>query len=62
MHLAWGGDEFNLGGLAGVPFVGKTGFGAFSHHVPVDGNILIVFGPHVGISPEGELGKTKRIG
>ena len=31
------GEVFHLGGLAGVPFTGKTGFAAFSHHVP-DGN------------------------
>ena len=29
------------GGLAGVPFPGKTGFNAFSHHVPKDGRLLV---------------------
>ena len=28
------GEVFHMGGLAGVPFTGKTGFAAFSHHVP----------------------------
>ncbi len=28
------GEVFHLGGLAGIPFTGKTGFAAFSHHVP----------------------------
>ncbi len=28
------GDCFHLGGLAGIPFTGSTGFTAFSHHVP----------------------------
>ena len=36
------GEVFHLGGLAGVPFTGKTGFAAYSHHVSEgsDGNIL----------------------
>eukprot|EP00954_Amorphochlora_amoebiformis_P020003 1336131-Amorphochlora_amoeboformis.AAC.1 len=29
------GDSFHLGGLAGIPFTGKTGFGAYAAHVPV---------------------------
>ena len=28
------GEHFNLGGLAGFPFGGVTGFGAFAHHIP----------------------------
>ena len=28
------GEVFHLGGLAGIPFTGKTGFAAYSHHVP----------------------------
>ena len=28
------GEVFPMGGIGGVPFVGKTGFGAFSAHVP----------------------------
>ena len=38
-----------MGGIGGAPFVGKTGFAAFSHHVPDDGHVLILFGPHVGV-------------
>lgn len=30
--------------------------------VPDDGNIFILFGPHIAISETGELGKYKRIG
>lgn len=56
------GHIFPLGGIGGAPYVGKTGFGAFSHHVPEDGNVLLLFGPHVGISPEGEVGKFLRSG
>jgi hypothetical protein len=56
------GPEFNLGGLAGLPFTGKTGFGAFAAHVPKDGNIFIVYAPHVGISRDGEIGCYHREG
>jgi len=56
------GHSFPLGGLGGVPFGGKTGFGAFSHHVPDNGNVVIVFGPHIGYSIDGEAGKFLRAG
>ena len=58
--LYYGGHQFPLGGLTGYPFRGKTGFAAFSHHAPDNGNILILYGPHVGISESGELGKVLR--
>ena len=51
-----------MGGLGGAPFVGKTGFGAFSGHVPDNGNVVILFGPHIAISESGELGAYQRIG
>jgi hypothetical protein len=56
------GECFPMGGIGGAPFVGKTGFMAFSHHVPKDGNVLVVFGPHIAISESGELGKHLREG
>lgn len=56
------GRTFPLGGIGGAPYVGKTGFMAFSHHVPDNGNVLIVFGPHIGFSPDGEPGKFLRTG
>jgi hypothetical protein len=56
------GGVFNLGGLGGVPFVGKSGFGAFLSHVPVSGKVIILYGPHVGISNEGVVGKVERVG
>eukprot|EP00930_Biecheleria_cincta_P007663 TRINITY_DN1088_c0_g2_i7.p1 TRINITY_DN1088_c0_g2~~TRINITY_DN1088_c0_g2_i7.p1 ORF type:complete len:686 (-),score=123.88 TRINITY_DN1088_c0_g2_i7:197-1951(-) len=61
MQNHWG-DVFPMGGISGAPFVGKTGFKAFSSHVPEDGNIIILFGPHVGISPDGEVGACMRHG
>lgn len=53
---------FILGGLDGYPFVGKTGLSAFSHHVPEHGAALLFFGPHVGITGTGEVGKVVRPG
>ncbi len=57
----WGGC-FYMGGLGGLPFVGKVGFGAYSHHVPKDGHLFILFAPHVGLSPDGNVGKYARAG
>ena len=62
------GESFPLGGLAGIPFVGASGLDAFLHHVPdrvsagVDGKVLIVFAPHVGITDDGTIGKIQRSG
>lgn len=57
---------FNLGGLDGFPFTGKTGMGAFSHHAPDNGILLVFFAPHIGISrigfPKESVGKIKRKG
>ena len=61
MHRHWG-NCFPLGGIGGAPFSGKTGFSAFSHHVPENGNVIVLFGPHVGISEAGEIGKHLRHG
>lgn len=56
------GKHFNLGGLAGFPFAGNTGFGAMSAHIPDDGYCLTVYGPHVGITADGMVGKVERSG
>jgi hypothetical protein len=56
------GEVFPMGGISGTPFTGKTGFAAFSSHVADEGHILVAFGPHVGISPEGVIGKIPRDG
>jgi len=42
--------------------VGISGMGAFIHHVPAEGKIFIVFGPHVGISDKGVVGQIERVG
>lgn len=51
---------FVMGGLGGLPFAGKTGMTAFAHHVPVDGNAFIFYGPHIGTTLSGEFGKMYR--
>jgi len=56
------GNNFNLGGLAGFPFAGNTGFGAMSAHIPDDGFCLITHGPHVGLAADGTVGKVERAG
>ncbi|SMO81287.1 hypothetical protein [Gracilimonas mengyeensis] len=53
---------FFFGGISGLPFTGKTGFAAFASHIPDDGGALILFGPHIGISADGTVGKVKREG
>ena len=55
------GENFQLGGLAGVPFTGKAGFAAYAHHVPNDGKMLIMFAPHVGVEFDGKVGQLQRV-
>lgn len=57
-----GGKVFHLGGLAGVPFTGKTGFGAYSGHVEENGHCFILQAPHIGMSNELVLGEYSREG
>lgn len=73
---ACGAGAFQLGGLGGLPFVGTSGMTAFYHHVPhhhsnlatttatttARGKLVILFGPHVGISERGNVGKILRPG
>ncbi len=51
---------FIMGGLGGLPFAGRTGMTAFAHHIPDEGSAFIFYGPHIGITLEGELGKMYR--
>ena len=53
---------FELGGLNGFPFTGLTGMKAFASHVPDDGAVLIFYGPHIGITTHGVIGKVTRPG
>jgi len=56
------GKCFYMGGLAGIPFIGKVGYNAFTSHMPYNGNLVILFSPHVGITPDGQFGKFARDG
>ena len=56
------GEHFSMGGLAGFPFGGVTGFGAMAHHIPDGGSCLIVYGPHVGVDAKGNVGTVDRRG
>lgn len=53
---------FTLGGLGGIPFAGFTGMVAFGHHIPDNGSAFIFYGPHIGITDDGELGRMRRPG
>lgn len=55
------GHVFHLGGLAGYPFSGETGFNAFGDHIPDKGTAFIFFGPHLAVD-EKSLGYVHRIG
>ena len=60
MTERWG-ESFSLGGLGGMPFVGKAGFSAYAHHAPDKaGKMLIVFAPHVGVEYDGKVGALRR--
>lgn len=56
------GNHFSMGGLAGFPFSGVTGFGAMASHIPEGGSCILVYGPHVGVDNEGTVGKVNRRG
>jgi hypothetical protein len=51
---------FIMGGLGGLPFSGKTGMMAFAHHIPDNGSALFFYGPHIGVTLDGKLGKMYR--
>lgn len=53
---------FQLGGLAGFPFAGATGFKAFAGHIPDAGGAIILYGPHIGITESEIVGKVLRRG
>ncbi|REL37618.1 hypothetical protein DYD21_07475 [Rhodohalobacter sp. SW132] len=55
-------NPFQIGGLAGFPFAGLTGFHAFAGHIPDDGGAIIIYGPHIGVSESNHTGKVIRTG
>jgi len=57
MFSSYLGDVFmHLGGLAGLPFTGSTGFSSFTNHTPENGHLFFLFSPHIGINTHLELG------
>ncbi len=55
-----GPGPFMMGGLSGLPFSGITGMKAFLSHAPTEGAVLILYGPHIGISEDGKMGRVNR--
>jgi hypothetical protein len=55
---------FMSGGLAGYPFVGSVGFGAFSSHVAttLGGTLFVTSMPHIGVTDDGRSGRMLRRG
>lgn len=53
---------FSLGGLSGFPFTGLTGMLAFANHIPEGGDAFIFYGPHIGMTDDGIVGKMQRFG
>jgi hypothetical protein len=59
------GEPFSFSGLAGMLFLGKTGFSAAYQHAPLEGGreryVHFVL-PHIGIGRNGEVGQCFRSG
>jgi hypothetical protein len=55
---------FMSGGLAGYPFVGSVGFGAFASHVAttLNGTLFVTSMPHIGVTEDGRSGRMLRRG
>lgn len=53
---------FMAGGLAGYPFVGSIGFGAFASHITDTGSLFISCTPHIGVTINGDAGYQNRKG
>jgi Limiting CO2-inducible proteins B/C beta carbonyic anhydrases len=53
---------FMAGGLAGYPFVGSVGFGAFASHITDTGTLFVSCTPHIGVTITGSAGYQFRKG
>lgn len=53
---------FQSGGLAGYPFVGSVGYGAFASHVTSTGTLFVTSTPHIGVTEDGRSGRMLRRG
>ncbi|MEZ4433677.1 MAG: hypothetical protein R3F65_14820 [bacterium] len=61
---AWG-EAFNFGGLAGMLFLGRTGFMAAHAHAPIEGGrerYVYYAMPHIALGAQGEIGVCRRPG
>ncbi|MEZ5239599.1 MAG: hypothetical protein R2716_11880 [Microthrixaceae bacterium] len=57
------GPTFSLGGLGGIPSLGRTGWGACLSHVPDTegrGKLLVIGASHIGVRHDGSLGENLR--
>jgi hypothetical protein len=52
---------YHIPGVGGVP-ISSGGFSEFTSHCPNNGKLLVVFGPHAGITKNGVLGQVERAG
>lgn len=52
--------NYSLGGMAGCPFGGVTSFRKLKLHIPDGGNAVIVYGSHVGVGTQGQVGSVER--
>jgi hypothetical protein len=53
---------FMSGGLAGFPFVGTVGLGAWASHITSTGTLFITSTPHIGVTIDGRAGRMFRKG
>lgn len=56
------GNHFNLGGLAGFPLGGVTGFKEMASSIPTNGSCLVVYGPHLAVDADGVVDEFHRNG
>ncbi len=59
------GHPFTVGGLGGIPALGPTGWQTALSHVPAHGGrgaVLVIGTTHIGITPDGTVGATLRVG
>jgi len=59
------GEAFNFSSLAGMLFLGRTGFNAAHHHAPTENGrerYVYIAMAHMGLGPNGEIGWCERAG
>lgn len=61
-YLSKHGGIYVLGGIGGLQMQGVQGMKEFLSHCPRGGRVFLLFGPNVGISDNGTIGKIERLG